>query len=97
MNVLSPKDPAEIIAVTFDFTNVAATFASAAWTISVIDGADANPAAMLYGAPSNSGACSTHLIQGGIAGNIYLLRADITLSSGEKYALAGRMAVQTLN
>lgn len=95
-DLLSPKDPAEIIAVTLDFTELTTTIQSAVWSVAVLKGTDVNVATMLQGAPSNSGGLTTHLIKNGVSGNLYLVRADVTLASGGKYALAARLPVQTL-
>lgn len=85
-DVLSPKDPEEIIIVGVDFTDVLGgeTATLVAWECSVLTGAaDAGAAAMLSGAPINADApIFKHKVINGLDGRVYKLRVEVTTNAG---------------
>lgn len=75
------KDPAESIVLEFDFSSELAAVSSATVAVSVYEGADATPAAMLDGAVQISGASVFQRIEGGVAGVSYTMRCVATSGS----------------
>lgn len=97
MNIqqFSPKDPSEVISLTFEFAALVSDVASAVWSISVHRGADPDPSSMLYGGVYTSATNTQHLIQGGLPENVYLIRAAITSTAGEVYVGYAYLPVTT--
>lgn len=91
---ISAKVPAEIIPVTFDYSEIGITTIDSVATvgISLISGTDADIATMIVGAPTVSGATVTQLVQNGVAGCTYRLYCLI-VSGSEKYQINGDMDV----
>lgn len=100
MSLLSYKDPSEIIPVTFLLGNEQQTgdnIVSCVVSASTYSGTDPNPQAIIFGSPDfidNPPAVLQRII-GGIAGVSYLIRAVITLASGEVLVRQGILPVQT--
>lgn len=96
--MFSPKDPEEIITVTFDFSNVVAdTPTAAAVTAAVASGPDdAAVAAMVSGSPSISGALVRQRIINGKAGTTYSIRCRIDTPDGSRYVLSDLLPVMSL-
>lgn len=97
MNIkqLSPKEPSEVVAVTFEFAALVSEIESAVWSISVHHGVDPNSSDMLYGGVYTTGTNTQHMIQGGIPDNVYLLRVAVTSSSGEVYTGYAYLPIET--
>lgn len=94
---LSPKDPQEVITVTFDFSALAASVSSPTVTVSRVAGnADASPSSMLSGSPQVSGAQVLQKITGGINGTTYDLKCLATLPDGSIEALGDKLYVVTV-
>ncbi len=90
------KDPAEIIIVGFDFSSLTTSPSSPDVTATRHAGAtDANPSAILAGAPAVSGAKITQKIAGGVDGADYLLRCQVDAPDGSRYVLSGVLPVRT--
>lgn len=89
---ISPKVPAEIIPVTFDFSELGVTTIDAVYQtgVYVTVGTDGSSAAMLAGSPTIDGATVTQLIRNGVAGCTYRLYCIINTGS-EKYQIDGDM------
>jgi hypothetical protein len=80
----------------WDFTSelaVGETIASAAIAVTLFSGSDTNPAAMLSGPSTISGAYVKQLYTAGIAGNIYNLTCKATTSLGQVLELFGWLVV----
>lgn len=97
--ILDPKDPAEIIVVSFDFTLamlVGETISpSPSVTASSVSGSDTSPSSIVSGSPLVTGSVVSQQIVNGIDGSTYKLRCLATLSSGRKLALAGLLPCVT--
>lgn len=96
--ILPAKDPAEVILVGVDFTEDlgAETMATIGWVCTVIDGADPSASAMLLGSPINGSAPEfRHMVQAGVAGNLYELRVTITTSGGRTLVGTMELPVRT--
>jgi len=93
--MLSPKDPTETIAITFDLTNLVTTaIGSAVVTATHIDGpADSNTSAMISGAASISGFYVTQNITGGVAGATYMLRCTASADTYYTYVVSDTIQV----
>jgi len=89
---MDSKAPWEIVPVTFNFEKLVTTIDSATVTVSVRVGTDPSPIDLIFSSPITNGHYVQQLIQGGIDGVIYRIRADIT-SGNEKYSLAGYLPV----
>jgi len=88
---ITPKVPAEIIPVTFDFADIALTVDSIAQIgIAVITGTDPASAAMILGSPTLTGSTITQLIRNGVAGVKYRLFCLVNIGV-EKYQIDGDM------
>jgi len=99
MRLLPAKDIEELVPVTFDFAPAladGATVTPQAVTVEVYRGTDANPAALLYGAPIASGASVAQWISGGLDGVRYKLRCRARASSGQVLVLAAKLSVRRL-
>lgn len=97
---LDEKDPAEQIAVTFDFSAgiIGGETISGTPTVtaSATGGSDTSPSAILSGTPLVSGSQVMQTIVGGVDGSTYKLSCLITLTpSGRKLVLAGLLPVVT--
>lgn len=93
------KDPAGAQIASFicvDEMGAGETISSVSVTISVLAGVDASPASMLYQAATISGSTVFQPFRGGVDGVTYLIRAEITLSSGRILVGAGVLPVKTI-
>jgi hypothetical protein len=79
---IGPKDPSEVIIATLDFTQELGleTISSATVTVSLLNGADPTPSAILNGAANISGLTVRQSIRNGVSGCVYEIRAAITTS-----------------
>jgi len=92
---LTPKDPLEIVPITFDFTAILSSITSiTSVAITVRTGTDASASAMIEGAAQISGLTVIQLVKNGVVGNTYIVRADV-VSGSEKYALSAILPVET--
>ena len=90
-----PKDPAEIVPLTFDFSNLASGVSSPVITVTRAAGdADPSPASMLVGSPQVSGALVVQKAGGGLDGR-YKFRCEVNGDSGAHWALTGTLPVET--
>ena len=97
--LLPDKDPAEKLDVEFDFADEIApgeTISSAVQSVPVRTGTDASPSALLDGAASIVGLGVIQRVKAGVSGVAYVLRSEVTLSSGRVLVLAGILPVRTL-
>lgn len=93
----SPKDPGEIIPLTFDYVNLTSLPSSPAIAVSRHSGAtDANPAAILLGSPQVVGTKVVQKITGGVDGTIYKLVCEAAAPDGCKYRIPGKLPVVAL-
>ncbi len=95
----SPKDPAEVLTLGFDFGALLAsgvTLSAPVVTISVRGGVDASPGAVLSGGASLNGSTVLQRVAGGVAGVTYLLRAQADASDGSRYVLVGLLPVRVV-
>lgn len=90
--MFSPKDPNEVVTVTFDFTNLASSVSVSSVNVTVMSGTDGNPNAMKSGAATTSGAKVLQSITGGISGNAYKITCTVT-SGANTWVLADTMFV----
>ena len=89
---LSPKDPSEIIPITFDFSSLVATVTSA--TVVVLDktGTDVS-GSMLSGSKTLSGATVVQKIQAGSAGQSYRIKVTADGTEG-RFVLIASLPVE---
>lgn len=93
---LSPKDPAEIITLTFDFTALAAAVQSPVITAEVASGvADATPGAILSGSAQVNGTQVLQQVVGGLNGTSYRLRCQVDTPDGKRWVLSAVLPVKT--
>ena len=93
--MLSEKDPAEIITVTFDFAALAETVTAPVVTATSHAGVlDPTPHAILSGPPYIQGTQVLQRIVGGVGGTNYALRCEIDNPDGPRYALVGVLPVR---
>lgn len=94
---LSPKDASEEIIVSLGFAarlTQGETITVAVTSIEVIDGADANPSAMLSGSADLSSApVVAQKVIGGVLGVEYLIKMLATTSAGRKIMGARSIAI----
>lgn len=92
----SPKDPAEVVTLAFDFSPLIgkATITACSVGAMVYRGLDAAPAATLAASADALGSVVLQRVQGGVAGVTYRLKAQIDASDGNRYVLAGLLPVR---
>lgn len=96
MNTFSPKDPAEQIFYSTDFSallSAGETLSTATASLRVTSGTDAAPSAMLSGLPVITGSIVSQLVIGGVAGSTYLLGISVTTSTGQVFVEAAQLDV----
>lgn len=90
----SPKAPAEIIVLGFDFAALTSAPSSPVVTISRQSGsADPAPGDMLSGIPVVTGTKVLQKVIGGVAGTRYVVQAQVDAPDGSRYLLAGVLPV----
>jgi len=90
----SPKDPAEIITLGFDFAALTSTPSSPVFTVTRLAGAaDPDPSALKSGAASISGTKALQKIVGGVSGCRYLIECQVDAPDGSRYVLTGVLPV----
>jgi hypothetical protein len=89
----SPKDPAEIINLTFDFSNLLSGISAAVCEIEVTRGTDASASAMLSGVATVNGTKVMQKVINGLAGCEYNVRCKATASDGQLFVLADALPV----
>lgn len=97
---LDPKDPAEVIVLTWDYTaalDATETITGAQTSTALLSGADAAPIDLtLSGSPIIAGGLIKQAVTGGQAGANYLVRCQATLApSGRILVLAATLPVRT--
>jgi hypothetical protein len=92
-----PKDPAESIVVTFDFTTISGvtTVSTPVIDVSVVKGTDAAPSALKSGSASVQGAKVLQRIVGGVDGCVYELHCQADTPDGSRYVISEVLAVET--
>ncbi len=93
--LISTKDPAEVIPVTFDFSRLIARVDNVTVGVSVLRGIDANPENLLFGSATIKQNKVTQFIQNGNTGVVYKIRMDVT-SGSLKYVLCAHLPVVAL-
>lgn len=88
-----PKDPAETITVTFDFSALTDAVTGPTVTATLETGTDADPSAILSGVPQVSGALVLQQVIAGNAPAKYHLRCVATASDDSIYVVAGTLPV----
>lgn len=95
--LFDPKDPGEIIPLTFDFEHLTATPSNPAIAVTRHSGsADANPATILLGSPQVIGTSVVQKITGGVDGTTYKLVCEAVAPDGCKYRIPGKLPVVAL-
>ena len=95
MKKFDPKDPSEIVPLSFDFAALTDTPSAPIVSIARHSGAaDASPSAMLQGAAQIIGTQVRQKITGGVAGATYLVKAQVDAPDGSRYVLAGLLPVE---
>lgn len=91
---MSPKDPSEIITVTFDFSDVATAISNPQVSISVVSGKlDPDLGNMLSGTAQVDGLKVLQRVVGGLDGNTYKLRCQVDDADGERYVVGDNLVV----
>jgi hypothetical protein len=98
MRTFNPKDPAEIVVLTFDFTadlGVGETLTgNPTVSINQYSGtADPGTSGMTSGAAQLSGALVLQKVGGGVSGNDYFWEATCATSTGRTLVIGGRLPV----
>ena len=94
-STFSPKDPAEIITITFDFSEIATSISSPVVEATHKRGTtDAAPSAVLSGSAAVSGLKVLQTVLGGLAGADYVLRCQVEANDGQRFVLAGTLPVR---
>lgn len=88
------KDPADVVTVEFDFSDLADSVTSPQVTIAVLAGADPGVAAMLDGSPTVSGARVFHRIAAGLDGVDYALQCFADNGS-DRYSIEAILPVRS--
>jgi len=94
--VFEIKPPTDTRNTYFDFTGdlaVAETISTQVTTATVFSGTDANPAAIISGSATASGAIVTQKLTAGTLGVVYTLLCTITTSAGQTLTRAGYLAI----
>ncbi|MCL2344298.1 MAG: hypothetical protein FWC58_00405 [Desulfobulbus sp.] len=95
IHMISAKDPAEIITVTFDFSRIATAVISPIVSCELARGQPHDDIeAMLDGPLQIHGLRVLQRVIGGLAGNLYRLRCQIDDADGERWAVADVMPVR---
>lgn len=93
---MDPKDPAESITVTFDFSKDATRILGASTFITELyTSSDSNAQLMLDGAPEVHGLKVLQRISGGVSDATYKLRCIVTDEDEERYVRVGELNVVT--
>lgn len=77
-NIFPQKHPGENFPVAFDFSAYTDAIVLATLAVSVLYGTDANPAAILSGAPQIDAGVVTQRVAGGVSGVHYIVKATVT-------------------
>jgi hypothetical protein len=97
--ILSPKDPSEVVSVTFDFssviTDITEVITSSTWTITPIIGIDANSSVMLA-TPTNVKSSTSNNLSAGLNGNTYKILVSVTTNKSQTFKLAANIKVISL-
>lgn len=97
MSFSPAKKPSERESFAFNFAQLlpaGVTIASAVWTVTVVQGTDSNPSAMVSGSPLIQGSKVSQLIIGGVDGVEYCLSCQATFSDGQKPILCDTLWVR---
>jgi hypothetical protein len=99
MELFDPKDPTEIIPLTFDFSVELAAAQTIQGTptvaVTVYSGTDASPGAILSGAATVLGARVRQNVQGGLVDVQYLIKVTATTNTGLKYTIGRILPVKS--
>jgi hypothetical protein len=95
MKIFQPKDPAESLVITFDFSDELAAVDSASVSLSVISGTDPASATMLEGPAQVSGATVMQRVRLGVDQVNYKIKCTATATGDDIRALAAVLPVQT--
>lgn len=96
LQVFPQKSPEESRPFVFDFTSQLVgtdTLSTAAASITVWSGVDANPSAMLVGGATVSGAQASQWLQGGVAGVVYKVEMVAHTAGTQTLVIVGLVAV----
>ena len=91
---LSPKDPSEIVTLSFDFAALTATPSNPLCTLSVINGPDPDVATMKIGAATLSGTKALQQIGAGVDGKDYTVRWEVDAPDGDHFVEAQKLMVR---
>jgi hypothetical protein len=89
VEIFDPKDPSEVIPLTYDFRPEmdGQTIVSLTVVVTVFKGFDADPSTILQGPALASGYRVRQVVIGGVDGVWYLIRITATTDTGLKYTL----------
>lgn len=96
MSAFSPKQTAEIVDLTVNFTYLlhpAETISSATCFVSVQTGTDANPSSLLFGAPSINASLITQRVRAGLASTSYAISFGALTSNSQYFVETHTIAV----
>lgn len=94
--MMSPKDPAEIVTVTFDFSGLATAISSPQLTCAIDSGrVHDNVQSMLFGVAQIDGLVVRQRVIGGLHGNTYKLRCAVDDADGEHWVVADILTVKS--
>ena len=96
VTIIPSKRPEEKFPVQFQFADqlqFGETISGQVCTCVVFQGEDANPSAVLFGSPTLSGTVVSQVVQGGVAGVVYVLTCAASGSTGTIYTKGGPLAI----
>ena len=93
--LLTPKDPAERGPIEFTFDDPALVVSEVTAVATVQEGKDSNPAAIIGGTSFATNNASV-LVQNGVHGVLYKIKATITLTDGTRHVYSVLLPVITL-
>lgn len=92
---LVPKEPTEIIPIKWEFDDPALVVTAVSSTVTVAEGKDDSPAAIL-GAASFAANTFTQVVQGGVHGVVYKIKTAATLGDGSRFVYTVLLPVVSL-
>jgi hypothetical protein len=96
ITTIGPLEVDEVKIVRFDFSTEAeeaAGITTPVVTCVLLDGTDASPSAVMFGAPSVNGKFVIQIVKPGVVGCFYKLRATCLDSDGAKHGMTAHLRV----
>lgn len=88
------KDPSDVITLTFDFSDYATAVTAPAIVVTVAQGTDPSPSAILVGSPTVEGALVRQRVQNGVDGVTYAFQCA-AYNGSDRYTIEAILPVRT--